>query len=624
MSGALDPSVFTIGWISALAIEYEAACLSLDEDLGRPDFLETRNDNVYTIGRVGQHHIVLTFLPEGTTGTNAAAVVARDMVHAFPNIKLGLMVGIGGGAPRYPEVDIRLGDVVVGIPNDGHGGVIQYDFGKLIHGQKEYRRTGHLDQPPAALRAAVTQLQRDYNRKPHTIRKDIERRLADVRPRLRRECGPQDPATDHLFVSDYDHGNDDRFPDKRNACSGVNTSVTVLRRVRNAHEEEDDDDPAIHFGTIASGNTLIKDAQFRDEFAQRENVLCFEMEAAGLMNHFPCLVIRGICDYADSHKNKNWQGYASMTAAAYATDLIKTLKMRDLDGMSAVRDVLESLQRGMAQIQASTPIISAALNDVQAVESKKAIRAWLRPPDTGIEFDAAIHKRQKGTCEWIFADARFRNWRSRSNGILLLQGESGCGKTVMCAHMIERLQEQDPSRITIFFFFTLNDEVKRTVQGMLTALIYQLSLRSVIGMNHLLHLFHSSDKTRRPTTPVLISLFKKMLSSDHVSIILDAIDESSEQLEIMATLKVVLETTDFQVKSLVTGRPRETIKAEVLEWVTYGQVSYLDIADIKNDINSFVFTTLEKRFAGRGGRWERDPTVVKMILQSVMAKTGHS
>ena len=67
---------------------------------------------------------------------------------------------------------------------------------------------------------------------------------------------------------------------------------------------------------------MIKDAEFRDKLALEQNILCFEMEGAGLMNHFPCLVIRGICDYADSHKNQEWQEYAAMAAAAYAKDLL--------------------------------------------------------------------------------------------------------------------------------------------------------------------------------------------------------------------------------------------------------------------------------------------------------------
>jgi nucleoside phosphorylase len=82
----------------------------------------------------------------------------------------------------------------------------------------------------------------------------------------------------------------------------------------------------VHHGTIASGNQVIKDAAVRDKLsAELGGVLCFEMEAAGLMNSFPCLVIRGICDYADSHKNKRWQPYAAATAAAYAKEMLSAI-----------------------------------------------------------------------------------------------------------------------------------------------------------------------------------------------------------------------------------------------------------------------------------------------------------
>jgi nucleoside phosphorylase len=53
------------------------------------------------------------------------------------------------------------------------------------------------------------------------------------------------------------------------------------------------------------------------------------MEGAGIVNSFPCLVIRGICDYADSHKNKIWQKYAAAVAAAYAKLLLSRLRGRD-------------------------------------------------------------------------------------------------------------------------------------------------------------------------------------------------------------------------------------------------------------------------------------------------------
>lgn len=83
---------------------------------------------------------------------------------------------------------------------------------------------------------------------------------------------------------------------------------------------------SIYYGTIASGNQVMRDGSTRDRVsAEFGGVLCFEMEAAGLMNSFPCLVIRGICDYADSHKNKMWQAYAAGTAAACAKEVLSVL-----------------------------------------------------------------------------------------------------------------------------------------------------------------------------------------------------------------------------------------------------------------------------------------------------------
>jgi len=86
----------------------------------------------------------------------------------------------------------------------------------------------------------------------------------------------------------------------------------------------------------------MKDAVVRDTLAKEKGVLCFEMEAAGLMNHFPCLVIRGICDYSDSHKNKEWQGYAAMTAAAYARDLLRRIPPNRVEAERPIKEALSS------------------------------------------------------------------------------------------------------------------------------------------------------------------------------------------------------------------------------------------------------------------------------------------
>ncbi|KAJ6088656.1 hypothetical protein N7486_009917 [Penicillium sp. IBT 16267x] len=130
-----------------------------------------------------------------------------------------------------------------------------------------------------------------------------------------------------VFQYDFDCG----------AASYVNdASKLVLRRERAQNE----DNPAIHYGLVASANQLMKDALIRDRLAAGKDVLCFEVEAAGLMNTFPCLVIRGICDYSDSHKNKEWQGYAAMVAAAYAKDLLQRIPLNRIEAEERISVIL--------------------------------------------------------------------------------------------------------------------------------------------------------------------------------------------------------------------------------------------------------------------------------------------
>jgi nucleoside phosphorylase len=83
----------------------------------------------------------------------------------------------------------------------------------------------------------------------------------------------------------------------------------------------------------------MRDGKARDKVSSElGGVLCFEMEAAGLMNRFPCLIIRGICDYADSHKNKRWQAFAAGTAAAYAKEVLSVIPPTQVKETSTVEE----------------------------------------------------------------------------------------------------------------------------------------------------------------------------------------------------------------------------------------------------------------------------------------------
>ncbi|KAJ5456170.1 hypothetical protein N7530_011444 [Penicillium desertorum] len=244
-----DPKNYTVGWICAINTEYVAAQAFLDEKHEGPEYLSPHNKNDYTLGRVGKHNIVISVLPMGEYGTSSAARVAEDMMHSFPSIRIGLMVGIGGGAPSLSN-DIRLGDIVVSIPSNGQSGVIQYDFGKTIQGQS-FRPTGFLDQPPTVLRAAVNGLQAQYEMDGHRLEKAVKEAL-EKKPRLRKRYMRPDIESDRLYRSHVVHP-----PGNGSACAvdcGEDPTNLVFRNPRS----QDEDNPAIHYGLIASANQLMK------------------------------------------------------------------------------------------------------------------------------------------------------------------------------------------------------------------------------------------------------------------------------------------------------------------------------------------------------------------------------
>lgn len=204
-------------------------------------------------------------------------------------------------------MDIRLGDVVVSQPDKIFGGVVQYDSSKAT--PSGFERTGLLNSPPQILLAAVAQVQADELRGKSKFSEYITK-LCRIPKFQRSKAGP-----DMLFEALYDH---DGGHDGGQTCYICSIDRQEIREPRDSEEEV-----VVHYGTIASGNQVMRDGRTRDKVSKElGGILCFEMEAAGLMNSFPCLVIRGICDYADSHKNKRWQSYAAGTAAVYAKELL--------------------------------------------------------------------------------------------------------------------------------------------------------------------------------------------------------------------------------------------------------------------------------------------------------------
>lgn len=322
---------YTIGWISALPLEMAAAKTMLDgihDDLP----IQPTDHNTYILGNIKEHNIVIACLPSGDYGIVSANTVAMQLLSSFRSIRFGLMVGIGGGVPNS-VADIRLGDVVVSKPTETYGGVVQYDYGKAMNGGR-FQRSGMLSRPPQILLTALSKMQANYLTEGNKIA-DLIAEIGQKYPQYASKFN-RPTQEDHLYHSDYNHIDSD----SSRTCNTCDPARIVSRPARGHNE------PLVHYGLIASANQLVRDSQLRNHLNRELGVYCVEMEAAGLMNNFRCLVIRGICDYADSHKNKEWQGYASAVAAAYAKELILCISMSDMDHARSAEDAASGMYIG--------------------------------------------------------------------------------------------------------------------------------------------------------------------------------------------------------------------------------------------------------------------------------------
>ncbi|EAW13662.1 uncharacterized protein ACLA_043820 [Aspergillus clavatus NRRL 1] len=270
---------YTMGWVCVTLEEQITARIMLDnehEDLQA----SPGDDNIYILGQMGKHNVAIVRPP----------------------------------TPQGLSKDILLGDVVVSEPKGKHSGVLQYDMVKRFEDRCD--SASHLDKPPQVLTSAAQKLACDHAMNKGEWKDYIHDSLQKLQSFGIAKYSFPGRQQDLLYRSGYHHLKD------REDCSACDPGQIVPRSLR--------DEPHVHYGLIASGNTLVRSAMFRDQMAKEQEVLCFEMEAAGLMNGFPCIVIRGICDYADSHKNDLWQPYASVTAAAYAKDLLRLIQPQEV------------------------------------------------------------------------------------------------------------------------------------------------------------------------------------------------------------------------------------------------------------------------------------------------------
>lgn len=321
---------FHVAIVCALPSEADAVELLFDQFWDEDGDLFGRSsgdNNSYTTGRLGKHNVVLVMLPG--MGTNNAASATANLRSSYGSLRLVFLVGICGGVPKIAGDDVFLGDVVVS------KAIVQYDFGRQLPGHFEVKDTiedsfGRANKDIRGMLAALqTERMRDMLQTKSAIYlKQLQSADAKAAAKKRRRPKYQYPGLteNRLYLPGYVH----QHFKQCDICSGFDSTCDLASRTscadlgcddnmlvqRDMFEDDGDFNPNIFIGRIGSGNTVMKSGEIRDYNARKFDLIAFEMEGAGAWDEVPCLVVKGVCDYADSHKNKLWQNFAAATAAS--------------------------------------------------------------------------------------------------------------------------------------------------------------------------------------------------------------------------------------------------------------------------------------------------------------------
>ncbi|KAJ5675531.1 Pfs NACHT and ankyrin domain protein [Penicillium macrosclerotiorum] len=458
---------YTIAWICRLPIEMVAAQVMLDEN---HESLPTHADdsNTYILGSIKRHNVAIVYLPLGNDG-NVADFIA-SMKRTFTAIRVELMVGIGGGVPSM--ADVHLGDIVVGTR------VMQYDLGKIVENGK-FERITVAKAPSSLLETVVNALRAKHKSSPSRISSILQQRLGKTSGYGR----PKSP--DRLFLATYDH-----LSPSAASCDECDHSKLVPR------SERESDDIVIHYGPIASGNQVMRHGVARDNVGRELNVVCFEMETVGLMNNLPCLLIKGISDYSDSHRNQEWQRYAAATAAAYARELLEELPETSHDSLRFE--------------QTDAPGLT-----IEPIQAK--------------------------ACQWFLDHPDYKAWMdpkklTHHHGFLWISGKPGAGKSTIMKflylHMKKNTRHND-SVIASFFFNCRGQYLERSTLGMYQSLLRQLlegypDLQTILDNHELVSQSQSSNRSLNVLKSLLYEAILALRQRSFICFV-DGLDECDEQ-----------------------------------------------------------------------------------------------
>ncbi|EWG46946.1 hypothetical protein FVEG_07215 [Fusarium verticillioides 7600] len=621
---------FEIAIICALTLEADAIIAAFDhywdEDSGL-SFGKARGDpNSYSAGIIGSHNVVLAHLPG--MGKVAAGNIAAFCRMSFPNINLALVVGICGGAPLHEDTPILLGDVIIST------GVVQYDFGRRFPDRFEMKDTlsESVGRPNLEIRSLLAKLATArQSQKLRRATHDIIARVPDAYPGR---------SKDVLFPAGYRHKHQDAL--ECSVCASCSTDADTVcseslkatckelgcdskQALRQIPSNENEREPSlkIHFGTFASGDTVMKSGKDRDQLIRQQKAIGFEMESAGVWEVFPCIVIKSVCDYADSHKNKDWQDYSALCAAACTKAFLEywNFTKRGIDFGAEKEElrkrILKSLhfpemneRRSLISSEAPSTLdwifggshpqtfefessdneesdndlIGATIgstdedsdpeeySDEGGGSSDSHEKRHQGPKLAGVEKESQEYETPEPSLAKDYEDY-FKTWLTSDEPIYWISGKPGSGKSTLMKFLL-----RDPRTLAALkkwhkdivilshFFWKPGSFMQQSFKGLMCSIAYQL-------LSHDLNLIDYHSETTSISQKASPSdwdqdQLRKLLysyrdqTSQKICIFIDALDEARPGQDTLDALQFIKTMISPKVKICVSSRPEPLFKQQ--------------------------------------------------------------
>ncbi|GES56885.1 hypothetical protein ATETN484_0001009000 [Aspergillus terreus] len=266
------------------------------------------------------------------------------------------------------------------------------------------------------------------------------------------------------------------------------------------------------------------------------------------------------------------------------------------ENLSFALDVLQL--KSHSQIEDSISEIKALVERTNACQVSFTIRSWLGAPDASANHNATCAKRTlETTGMWFVNGHHFRKWLRDRNSFLWMNGFAGCGKSVLCSTAIQhtfREMRQKQGISIAFFYFSFDEEAKQDINGMLRALLLQLSGQLPDGERYLEQLY-ALHRSGSPPVQALLDCLRSFLERFRDTyILLDALDESPpncKREQVLGAIQVMRDWSIPGLHLLVSSRNLVDIRKSLRP--SCDEDLPLRNSEIDTDIVNFVTDQLE-------------------------------